>query len=69
MDIICSADYVIDLGPDGGNSGGRVVACGTPAELAASGKGYTALAIRDYLQELEKCDRKVKDNGTKKKKR
>ncbi|MDY3868351.1 MAG: excinuclease ABC subunit UvrA, partial [Pyramidobacter sp.] len=69
MDIICSADYVIDLGPDGGNSGGRVVACGTPAELAASGKGYTALAIRDYLQELGKCDRKVKDNGAKKKKR
>ena len=52
MDIICSSDYVIDLGPDGGADGGRVVACGTPEELAEKGEGYTALAIRQYLSDF-----------------
>lgn len=52
MDIICSADYVIDLGPEGGSGGGRVVDHGSPARLAESGKGYTAQAIRAYLAEF-----------------
>ena len=55
MDIICSCDYVIDLGPDGGADGGRVVACGTPAELAEKGEGYTARAIRQYLKDFGKA--------------
>lgn len=65
MDIICSCDYVIDLGPDGGSAGGKLVACGSPQELALSGKGYTALAIRQYLKEFGR----TKDNGSAKKKR
>ncbi len=55
MDIICSCDYVIDLGPDGGADGGRVVACGTPAELAEKGEGYTARAIRQYMKDFGKA--------------
>ena len=36
LDIIKSADYIVDMGPGGGESGGRIVACGTPEEIAAS---------------------------------
>ncbi len=49
MDVICSADHVIDLGPEGGDGGGEVVACGTPSEVAASGKGYTSKFIAERL--------------------
>ncbi|MBP3836796.1 MAG: excinuclease ABC subunit UvrA, partial [Pyramidobacter sp.] len=54
MDIICSSDYIIDLGPEGGKGGGRVVDCGTPQQLAQKGKGYTAQAIREYFREFKK---------------
>ncbi|MEU6315464.1 excinuclease ABC subunit UvrA [Streptomyces sp. NPDC047014] len=42
MDVVAGADWVIDLGPGGGAEGGRVVAAGTPAEVAAAGTGRTA---------------------------
>ena len=42
LDVIKMADYVIDMGPEGGIAGGQVVAMGTPEEVAASGVGYTA---------------------------
>ena len=42
MDILKCADYIIDLGPEGGDSGGRIVAKGTPEEVARTGKGHTA---------------------------
>ncbi len=41
LDVIKSADYIIDLGPEGGDGGGTVVACGTPEEVAACEKSYT----------------------------
>lgn len=44
-DIIRSADYVIDLGPEGGREGGEIVAQGTPEEIVKQGKGYTARAL------------------------
>ena len=49
MDVIKSADYVIDLGPEGGNRGGSLVCCGTPEEIAARGKGYTARYLKSKL--------------------
>ena len=49
LDIIKSADYVIDLGPEGGHGGGNIVACGSPEEVAASGKGYTSKYLRAAL--------------------
>jgi len=41
LDVIKSADYVIDLGPDGGDNGGEIVACGTPEEVAKCERSYT----------------------------
>jgi len=49
MDVIKCADYVIDLGPEGGNDGGELVACGTPEEIAQCSKSYTGQYLRDKL--------------------
>ena len=55
LDIIKEADYVIDLGPEGGDNGGRVVACGSPTELLKNGRNsYTARCLREYLQQSPK---------------
>ena len=48
LDIIQSADWLIDLGPEGGEAGGRVVATGTPRQLAARKSSHTGKALRDY---------------------
>ena len=50
MDVIKMADYVIDLGPEGGRDGGQIVAVGTPEELVAQGKGYTAQYLKEKLE-------------------
>ena len=42
LDVINMADYIIDIGPEGGRRGGEVVACGTPEEIKEQGKGYTS---------------------------
>ena len=49
MHIIKSADYVIDLGPEGGEKGGRVVASGTPEEVARNEHSYTGKYLKKYL--------------------
>ena len=52
LDIIKDADYLVDLGPEGGEQGGRVVASGSPIEIAQDGKtSHTARFLRDYLYE------------------
>jgi excinuclease ABC subunit A len=45
-----SADYVIDLGPEGGAQGGHVVAAGTPEEIAASAASHTGAFLREVLR-------------------
>jgi len=50
MEVIKVADHIIDLGPDGGERGGEIVAQGTPEEVVAAGKGYTALHLKGYLE-------------------
>lgn len=50
MDVIKCADYVIDLGPEGGRDGGYIVATGTPEEIVAQNKGYTAKYLKEKLQ-------------------
>ncbi len=45
LDVVKSADWIIDLGPEGGEEGGRVVVCGTPEQVRRSKTGYTAAAL------------------------
>ncbi|MHA1384183.1 MAG: excinuclease ABC subunit UvrA [Candidatus Helarchaeota archaeon] len=49
MDVIKSADYIIDLGPEGGDAGGEIVAEGTPEEIIKNGKSYTGEFLKQYL--------------------
>jgi len=49
MDVIKTADYVIDLGPEGGHRGGEMIACGTPEEIAQVEVSYTGQFLRKYL--------------------
>lgn len=49
LDVIKTADYIIDLGPEGGNGGGRLVACGTPEKIAACEKSYTGAYLKNML--------------------
>jgi len=51
LDVIKSADYIIDLGPEGGDEGGEVIATGTPEEVAASPHSYTGQFLRQALAE------------------
>ena len=50
LDVIKVADYIIDLGPDGGNLGGKVVVCGTPEEVSKHKTSYTGMFLKDYLK-------------------
>ncbi len=50
MDVIKSADYIIDLGPEGGENGGEIIAEGTPEEVAECVKSYTGSFLRENLQ-------------------
>ena len=49
LDVIKTADYIIDMGPEGGDRGGTVVACGTPEEVAKNKSSYTGQYIKKYL--------------------
>jgi excinuclease ABC subunit A len=49
LDVIKTADYIVDLGPEGGDDGGRVVACGSPEEIAAHPASHTGAYLRPLL--------------------
>ncbi|MHB8945455.1 MAG: excinuclease ABC subunit UvrA [Bacillota bacterium] len=63
LDVIKTADYIIDLGPDGGERGGRVVATGTPEEVAAAPQSYTGQFLAKVLGPQER--RAQRAGGTK----
>ncbi len=50
LDIIKTADWIIDLGPEGGDSGGRLVACGTPEQVAGNSQSHTGRFLAEMLQ-------------------
>ena len=49
LDLIKTCDHIIDLGPEGGDAGGEVVATGTPEEVCANEKSYTGKFLKKYL--------------------
>ena len=50
LDVIKTADYIIDIGPEGGDKGGTVIAQGTPEEVAANPVSYTGQYVSKYLR-------------------
>jgi excinuclease ABC subunit A len=50
LDVIKQADYLIDMGPEGGRGGGEVLSVGTPEEVAESTKGYTPKFLKEELE-------------------
>ncbi len=64
LDVLLSSDYIVDLGPEGGNGGGRLVAAGTPEELMRAGEGYTATFLQTYAEQIaERMNTNGKKNG------
>jgi excinuclease ABC subunit A len=59
LDVVKTADWVIDLGPEGGDGGGKIVAQGPPEELARSRNGYTARYLRGVLTKTARPQRAV----------
>jgi excinuclease ABC subunit A len=66
LDIIKVADHIIDLGPEGGDRGGRLVAQGTPEQIAATAKSYTGQFLKSYLNGEQEAKR---ENSKPKKKK
>ena len=50
LDVIKTADYIIDMGPEGGDGGGTMVACGTPEEIVEVPESYTGYYVKKYLK-------------------
>ncbi len=59
LDVIKTADYIIDMGPEGGDGGGTVVAKGTPEEIAQCHSSYTGY----YVSKMLEADRKRRQKG------
>ena len=49
LEVIKTADWLIDLGPEGGDRGGQINLCGTPKDVAKQGKGHTSMFLRTVL--------------------
>ncbi len=49
LDVIKTADYIIDIGPEGGDGGGRIVAYGTPEDVAECPESYTGMFLKQTL--------------------
>jgi excinuclease ABC subunit A len=56
LDVIKTADWVIDLGPEGGNKGGEVIAVGTPEDVAANGTSYTGHFLAGVLERAQAAE-------------
>ena len=57
LEVIKTADWVLDLGPEGGDGGGRIVAAGTPEEVATVDESHTGAFLAPYLNQTEKRKR------------
>ena len=50
LDVIKFADYIIDMGPEGGHRGGEIIAAGTPEQIVKSKKSHTGKFLKKYLK-------------------
>ena len=50
LDLIKTADYIIDLGPEGGDNGGEIIATGTPEQIIRNDRSYTGKFLKKYLE-------------------
>lgn len=50
LDVIKTADYIVDLGPEGGNGGGRIIASGSPEQVAKVKGSYTGKYLNEIIQ-------------------
>ncbi|MDR0487156.1 MAG: excinuclease ABC subunit UvrA, partial [Treponema sp.] len=64
LDVLLQADHIIDLGPEGGDKGGQIIATGTPEQIAACAASYTGVYIGEIL---ERNSRRRKGNRAKRK--
>jgi excinuclease ABC subunit A len=55
LDVIKNADYVIDLGPEGGDRGGELIACGSPEEIAEGADSATGRYLKEVLEAAQRC--------------
>jgi excinuclease ABC subunit A len=53
LDVVKSCDYIIDLGPEGGEEGGEIIAQGTPEEIAKNPKSYTGKFLKECTKQKE----------------
>ena len=65
LDVISAADWVVDMGPEGGDAGGEIVCAGTPAQIAKHATSHTGAALRDYLSTLESINAGAEATGAK----
>lgn len=65
LDVIKTADWIIDIGPEGGSGGGQVVCCGTPEDIAACPESYTGQALKKALGPKPKIEPPTKKKSTK----
>jgi excinuclease ABC subunit A len=49
LEVIKTADYIVDLGPEGGDGGGEIVAVGTPEDVAANARSYTGHFLKEVM--------------------
>ncbi|WP_051940892.1 excinuclease ABC subunit UvrA [Stenoxybacter acetivorans] len=62
LDVIKTADYIVDLGPEGGDGGGQIIATGTPEEVAQNPNSYTGKYLREVLPQLPEKKKTPKRN-------
>jgi excinuclease ABC subunit A len=51
LDVMAEADWIIDMGPEAGAGGGKVVACGPPSAVAKETKSHTGVVLKEFLSE------------------
>jgi len=63
LDVIKTADWIIDLGPEGGSGGGRILACGTPEEIAQHPESRTGVCLSQLVQRQGRSSENAPDQG------